>query len=195
MNAEAEAVLRPEASAWAGRELAFVPMGAENLPLVAEVEKTAYAHPWSLRHFSDSVDSGYATQLLVMTPDATQDPAAWAHAPTLPDGRWLLGYFVAMKGVDEVHLLNITTVPQHRRQGWAKLMLQALATWSRMQGAHWLWLEVRASNAVARALYESIGFQQVGLRRAYYPDAGQQREDAVVMSWNLALPGHGGSHE
>ena len=51
-----------------------------------------------------------------------------------------------MKGVDEVHLLNITVAPALQRQGWAPLMLEALDGWSRAQGAQWLWLEVRASN-------------------------------------------------
>lgn len=161
-------------------------MDADVLPLVAEVEKTAYAHPWSLRHFQDSIQSGHPAQMLVMYPDEQRDPPGWAHAPALLDGRWLLGYFVAMKGVDEVHLLNITTVPLHQRQGWARVMLQTLAAWTHLQGAQWLWLEVRASNRPARALYESIGFRQVGLRRGYYPDAGTQREDAVVMSWDLS---------
>jgi ribosomal-protein-alanine N-acetyltransferase len=102
-----------------------------------------------------------------------------------PDAE-LLGYFVAMKGVDEVHLLNITVAPEHQRQGWARIMLDALAIWSRGQGAQWLWLEVRVSNVRAKAVYERYGFRHVGTRRNYYPgDGSAAREDAVVMS--LAL--------
>jgi uracil-DNA glycosylase len=108
------------------------------------------------------------------------------------DGRVLLGYMVAMRGVDEVHLLNITVSPDHRRQGWGRFMLDALVLWSRGQGAHCLWLEVRESNAVARALYTGYGFHQVGLRKGYYPDGPREREHAVVMSLLLDRPAAGG---
>ena len=67
-----------------------------------------------------------------------------------------------MKGVDEVHLLNITVAPAFQRQGWAPLMLEALAGWSRGQDAQWLWLEVRASNL--RAL-DDLRAQRLSPRR------------------------------
>ncbi len=92
--------------------------------------------------------------------------------------------FVAMKGVDEVHLLNITVAPEHQGQGLGRLMLDALALWSRGQQAQWLWLEVRASNARAQRIYEQHGYRRVGERKSYYP-AGGRREDAVVMSLKL----------
>lgn len=168
-----------------GRAWSLVPMDVDGVSLVTEVEKTAHGHPWSMRHFEDSVRAGHWARLLVTPPDPDGDPASWSRAPRLPDGRFLLGYLVAMRGVDEVHLLNITTVPMHRRQGCARLMLAALSAWSRLQGVRWLWLEVRASNASARSLYERTGFVQVGLRRDYYPDGGSRREDAVVMSLDL----------
>lgn len=177
---------RPEDTRHADRDLAFVPMASAALPLVVEVEKTAYAHPWSLKHFQDSLAAGHHAQLLCMAPDPSRDPVAWTLAPTLPAQGWLLGYFVAMMGVDEVHLLNITTVPVHRRQGWARLMLQALAGWARRSGAENLWLEVRESNQAARALYGAMGMREVGRRKGYYPDAGAQREDARVLCWPLA---------
>ena len=97
----------------------------------------------------------------------------------------LLGYFVAMKGVDEVHLLNITVAPEYQGQGWARVMLDSLGVWARGQGALWLWLEVRVHNARAIQVYEAHGFRRVGMRKAYYPADRGQREDAIVMS--LAL--------
>jgi ribosomal-protein-alanine N-acetyltransferase len=97
----------------------------------------------------------------------------------------LVGYFVAMKGVDEVHLLNLTVAPEYQRQGWARVMLDALALWSRRQDAQWLWLEVRVSNMRAMQVYERHGYRRVGQRKNYYPNGPGQREDAVVMS--LAL--------
>ncbi len=165
--------------------LACVPVEEAWLPLMAEVEKTAYSHPWSLRLFQDSMRSGHWMRAWVMTPDPQRDPPAWVNTPTLPDGRWLLGYLVAMTGVEETHLLNITTVPSRRRCGHGRQMMQALIEWSRQQGAATLWLEVRVSNTPALALYEAMGFERVGLRKGYYPDAGARREDAVVMKCDL----------
>lgn len=94
----------------------------------------------------------------------------------------LLGYFIAMPGIDEVHLLNITVAPDHQRQGWARVMLDALVGWAGEIGSQWVWLEVRVSNARAIGIYEQYGFRRVGLRKAYYPMDGSQREDAIVMS-------------
>ena len=97
----------------------------------------------------------------------------------------LLGYFVAMMGVDEVHLLNITVAPAYQRQGWARVMLDALRIWARGQGAQWLWLEARVGNTRALQVYESHGFRHIGRRKAYYPSGDHTREDAIVM--NLPL--------
>jgi [ribosomal protein S18]-alanine N-acetyltransferase len=160
-------------------------MTEADLDTVAEVEKTAYTHPWTRKHFSDSLHAGYPAVLLL----GEALPGEVVH-PSRVDGRLLLGYLVAMPGVDEVHLLNITVAPAQQRQGWARVMLDALALWSRGQGAQWLWLEVRYSNAPARALYQRYGFAQVGLRRAYYPVGQREREDAVVMSLNLVAQAH-----
>lgn len=172
----------------AQRRVAFEPMTAADLAAVVEVEKTAYAHPWSQRHFSDSLQAGYPAVLLL-----GETLPGEAVRALRADGRVLLGYLVAMPGVDEVHLLNITVAPAHQRQGWARFMLDALVHWSRGQRAQWLWLEVRQGNAPARTLYERYGFAQVGVRRGYYPAGQLQREDAVVMSLNLVAAAAAGS--
>ncbi|WP_426148127.1 ribosomal protein S18-alanine N-acetyltransferase [Polaromonas sp. DSR2-3-2] len=153
-------------------EARFEAMTPAWLPTVFRVEQSAYPHPWSERSFLDSLHAGYQAQLLTAGP---------AEQPEL------LGYFVAMKGVDEVHLLNIAVAPAFQRQGWARVMLDALSVWSRGQGAQWLWLEVRVSNVRARAVYQSHGFRQVGTRRNYYPAsaASPRGEDAIVMSLKL----------
>jgi ribosomal-protein-alanine N-acetyltransferase len=172
----------PEAADRQGlRRVAFEAMTEADLDVVHDVEKTAYAHPWSRRHFADSLASAHPAVMLLAEPLPGE-----VALPRRADGRVLLGYLVAMPGVDEVHLLNITVAPAHQRQGWARFMLDALALWSRGQGAQWLWLEVRESNTAARALYARYGFAQVGVRRGYYPAGGLQREDAVVMSLTLA---------
>ncbi len=146
--------------------LRFETMAEFHLDAVTALEQQAHPHPWQQRHFADCLASGYAAQLLLA-------------------GDRLLGYFVAMKGVEEVHLLNLAVAPACQRQGLARTLLDALALWSRGQGAQWLWLEARASNSRALHIYKAHGFREVGLRRRYYPAAHGQREDAVVMSLKL----------
>lgn len=147
-------------------EAQFEPMTEARLDEVVAIEARAYEHPWTRGNFADALRSGYLGQVLVA-------------------GNQLLGYFVAMKGVDEVHLLNITVAPQHQSQGWGRVMLDALALWARGQGAQWLWLEVRVSNERAQRIYERQGYRRVGERKGYYPAANGQREDAIVMSLKL----------
>ena len=146
-------------------EAGFEPMTDERLEQVVAIERRAYDHPWTRGNFADSLRSGY-------------------HAQILGAGDTVLGYFVAMQGVDEVHLLNITVEPTWQGQGWGRLMLDALALWSRAQGAQWLWLEVRTTNVRAQEVYQRYGFRRVGERKNYYP-AHQGREDAIVMSLKL----------
>jgi ribosomal-protein-alanine N-acetyltransferase len=147
-------------------EALFEPLLADRLEEVMRVEQRTYAHPWTRANFIDALHSGYQAQML-----------------TADDH--VLGYFVAMKGVDEVHLLNITVAPEHQGQGWARVMLEALAIWARGQEAEWLWLEVRVGNLRAMHVYESHGYRRVGQRKNYYPAGNGQREDAVVMSLRL----------
>ena len=147
-------------------EVRFETMTAAKLDAVLQVEQQAYVHPWQRINFIDSLQVGYQAQMLL-----AQDT--------------LLGYFVAMKGVDEVHLLNITVAPAYQRQGWARMMLDALAIWAKGQGADWLWLEVRSAHQRAIEVYQAHGFARVGLRKAYYPAVDGQREDALVMSRRL----------
>ena len=159
-------------------ETRFEPLALDNgalLDAVVAIEQTAYGHPWSRGNFTDALKAGYAAQVLVA---GDGDGAT---------GNTVLGYFVAMQGFEEVHLLNITVNPAYQRQGWAQVMLEALAIWSRGQGAQWLWLEVRDGNARARHVYERHGFGLVGRRKDYYPDSPGAREDALVMSLKLSV--------
>ncbi|PWW46753.1 [SSU ribosomal protein S18P]-alanine acetyltransferase [Melaminivora alkalimesophila] len=147
--------------------LHFEPLTPARLDLLMAVEQSAYAQPWSRANFVDSMTAGYECRLLLAGPDD------------------LLGYFVAMRGVEEAHLLNLTVAPRHQRQGWAAVLLDALDLWARGQGARWLWLEVRASNLRAQSVYQAHGYRRVGERKGYYPAPGGQREDAIVMSLPL----------
>ena len=146
---------------------ALQPMTEELLDSILTIENVAFTHPWSRGSFADALRSGY-------------------HAQVLLDGDTVLGYFVAMQILDEVHLLNLTVSPLHQGQGLARTLLGALCDWSRHTAhAQWLWLEVRESNQRARRLYEHYGFAQVGARKKYYPVHHGERETAILMSMSL----------
>lgn len=162
------------------RQLHLQPLTLADLDLVWDTEKRAYAHPWSRRNFSDSLATGYPAQLLVTPALPTDAPLRLTHS-----GHMLLGYWVAMQVLDEVHVLNIAVAPEHRRQGWGHTLMQALSTHAIGQGAQCLWLEVRTGNTPARALYQRTGFVTMGVRKQYYPASNGQREDAIVMSLQL----------
>ena len=168
MNAILKQATKPEAEL----EVNFQALTADWLDRVLQIENAVYPHPWSRANFEDSIQTGY--QMQVLTSDSTPDAD-------------ILGYFIAMKGFEEVHLLNITVAEPFQRQGWAKLMLDALAVWSRGQGAAWLWLEVRGSNERALQVYKAQGFKLVSVRQDYYPKGPKAngREDAIVMSLKL----------
>jgi len=138
-----------------------------DLDAVLAVENSVYEFPWTRGNFIDSLAAGYATRLL-----------------RAPDGA-PCAYVVAMAGVQEMHLLNLTVAPTWQHRGLARGLLDGLVADSRGAGAAWLWLEVRESNRRARDIYRRYGFEAVGWRRGYYPAAAGQREDACVM--RLAL--------
>lgn len=166
------AILKPTLLSIGQSEVQFQPLTTDWLDRVLDIENAVYPHPWSRANFEDSIKTGY--QMQVLTADSALDAE-------------ILGYFIAMKGFEEVHLLNITVAEPYQRQGWAKLMLDALAVWSRGQGAQWLWLEVRGSNERALQVYKAQGFKLVSVRQDYYPKGPKAngREDAIVMSLKL----------
>ena len=169
------AVLQSKRPAAPESSIAFQSLNDAWLDRVLAIEQRAYSHPWSRANFVDSLATGYQMQVLCAEQNEGQGTGQ----------NKLLGYFVAMKGFEEVHLLNITVAPEFQGRGWGKAMLEALAVWSRGQGANDLWLEVRASNARAIHVYQAHGFETVSVRKDYYPDRNFAREDAVVMKLKL----------
>ncbi len=151
------------------RQPLLLPMSPLQLEAVMAIEAGSYAFPWSRGNFVDSLAAGYDARVLY------------------DEAGEILGYFVAMAGVDEMHLLNITVAPRAWHQGHARFMLDMLVDACRERGACQLWLEVRESNERARAIYRRRGFTEVGRRKGYYPAPHGRREDAVVMS--LAIVG------
>ena len=130
------------------------------------IEERCSPHPWTRGNFEGSFSSGH-----------------WAQGLSL--GGELLGYCIAMPAADEAHLLNIAVAPEHQKRGLAQRMVRALLAWARRQGAHDVWLEVRAGNERAQRLYLRQGFAPAGRRPGYYPCPGGQREDALLMRLQL----------
>lgn len=143
-------------------------MTVADLDAVLAIENIIYEFPWTRGNFIDSLAAGY-------------------HAHTLRDAQGqLCAYWVAMAGVQEMHLLNLSVAPAWQHRGLGRRLLDELVVISRDAGALWLWLEVRESNERARAVYERYGFDPVGTRRAYYPAVAGRREDACVMRLAVA---------
>lgn len=135
-------------------------MTEADLDAVLSIEQSVQPYPWTRGNFRDAMASGYRCYV---------DEA---------EGE-VRGFAVLMLGVDEAEVLNIAVAAAHQHKGLGRAMLAAMLTgepqWSR------IFLEVRASNLAAIALYRSAGFEQVGLRRNYYHNA-QGSVDALVMA-------------
>jgi [ribosomal protein S18]-alanine N-acetyltransferase len=153
------------------RSAVLRPMTMAALDGVLALETEVYPFPWSRGNFVDSLVADYA---------------AWTLNHVDGD---LVGYCVAMAGVDEMHLLNITIAPSARRRGHARRLLAELVHLCRLRRAGRLWLEVRESNDDARETYRRLGFVAVGRRKDYYPAPEGRREDAIVMSLDIAEAG------
>jgi ribosomal-protein-alanine N-acetyltransferase len=148
------------------------PMTEADIPAVMAMEHAACLHPlhaWSEDNYRSSMRAGY-----------------WVRVRCEGDSGRILAVCVAMDGVDEVHLLNIAVDSQYQGRGLARSVLSVLYDRCRQRQAPVLWLEVRPSNAPARALYVREGFVEVGVRKNYYP-AAAGREDALVMKRDVPM--------
>jgi ribosomal-protein-alanine N-acetyltransferase len=138
------------------------------LDALLAIEVEAYPFPWTRGNFVDALAAGYVMRALVV-----------------PGGP-LVGYYVAMPGVDEMHLLNVTVALLQQGRGHARRLLANVYAQARAHGASAVWLEVRESNARARALYLREGFAEAGRRRDYYPAPLGRHEDAILMTRTIA---------
>ena len=146
-------------------EFAMRPMREEDIPAVMQVEIAAYPYPWTEGIFHDCLRVGYCCWVL-----QTQQE--------------IIGYGVMSVAADECHILNLCVHPQAQRRGLGRRILQRLLAIGRSRNADTTFLEVRASNRSALALYTGEGFCEVGMRRGYYPSE-EGREDAVIMARSL----------
>jgi ribosomal-protein-alanine N-acetyltransferase len=136
-----------------------------DLPQVAALEAAAQDFPWRERHFADSLQAGHR---------------AWV----LWQGAQCLGFSLSMHAADEAHLLNLAVAPAAQRQGLGARLLRHALRDAAAAGMQRMYLEARVSNQRARALYGAFGFQEIGLRKDYYPD-DNGREDALVFCVRL----------
>ncbi|HEX4872669.1 MAG TPA: ribosomal protein S18-alanine N-acetyltransferase [Nevskiaceae bacterium] len=144
----------------------LLPMHPEHLPAVLEIERRAYAFPWSETVMRDCLKVGYSS---------------WVVTNTLGE---VQAYAFMSMAVGEAHILNIAVDPDCQRQGLARFLMAHLRQTARAAGTTEMFLEVRRSNKAALALYRQEGFDTIGLRKGYYP-ATEGREDALVLSRQL----------
>ncbi len=145
----------------------FCTLAPGDISAVLKIEQQVYAHPWTRGNFIDSLNAGHA---MCGLRDTHQE---------------LIGYFLAMLVVDEVHLLNLAVCAEQQGRGLSRLLMGRLCTYAREQEAESILLEVRVGNARAIQVYQHYGFAEIGRRKAYYLAKDNTREDAIVMRMTL----------
>ena len=141
--------------------LSFREMQLSDLDAVIQIEMVNFPFPWTVGNFTDSINSGYKCLVLEMAAN-------------------VIGYAVLMMALDEAHLLNVSVAPSQKGKGFGRYLLYHMMQISREKGGLNMFLEVRPSNISAITLYESIGFNEMGVRPGYYP-AQKGRENAILM--------------
>ncbi|VAX04183.1 Ribosomal-protein-S18p-alanine acetyltransferase [hydrothermal vent metagenome] len=148
-------------------ELWIRPMTAQDLEQIMHIELAMYPFPWTRRIFEDCLRVGYR-----------------CHVGEVEGN--LAGYGVMSTGASEAHVLNLCVAGEFQRRGLAREMLSLLLDEADKLEVRDVFLEVRPSNIAAITLYEQMGFNQVGLRKDYYP-AEEGREDAIIFASSLRL--------
>jgi len=148
-------------------------MRAADLEAVLEIERQSFRTPWSRQAFLHELERNRVAGLWVARGERSRDEAA-----AVP----VLGYLCLWAVADEVHVTNLAVHPARRGEGVGRRLLGTLLAHHRSRGARRAFLEVRPGNAEARRLYEGLGFKEVGRRRGYYVDTG---EDALLLEARL----------
>lgn len=138
-------------------------MTTADLREVMAIERASYPFPWTEGIFRDCLRIGYLCRVLINARDA------------------VTGYGVLSHGAGEAHVLNICVAAAYRRRGLGEAILLQLIDDARQLCADTLLLEVRPSNTTAIELYRKLGFNEIGLRKNYYPAAHNAREDAIMF--------------
>jgi ribosomal-protein-alanine N-acetyltransferase len=136
-------------------------MAERDIAGVMEIERASFITPWTEGMFMSQLRFKDQAINLVLVEEET-----------------IIGYGAAWIAYDEIHLLSIAVVPQRRRHGFGDGILREVMKQGKARGAVRVILEVREGNAAARTFYLMRGFVEIGKRRRYYSDTG---EDAIVM--------------
>ena len=141
-------------------------MDETHVAQVAALEAVCFRDPWSEKSVASELTNPLSLWLVAM------------------DGERVAGYIGSQTVVGETDMMNVAVHPDFRRQGIAEKLCLALVEALKERESHCLTLEVRASNEPAKALYEKLGFSQVGLRKNYYRNP---REDALILrkEWEI----------
>ena len=138
---------------------------ASDFDRLYEIEQQAHLVPWSLGTLKNNQGERYLNLKLI-------------------ENNQIIGFAICQTVLDEATLFNIAILPSYQGNGFGKLLLNELIIQLKEKGVQTLWLEVRESNP-ARFLYEKIGFNEVDIRKNYYPKPSGGRENAVVMACYL----------
>lgn len=165
-------------------ELSFMPMQLTDLDAVLAIESVSHIHPWSRGNFSDSLAAAHWAYCIRPVLNSDQ-----AKPSTFLDPQVLWAYCILYPAVDELHLLNITVSPRLRKLGLGARIMEAIEGVAVQQKIPRIILEVRPTNVPAFALYKKLGYEQIGLRKAYYPTNPETgiREDALVLAKSIKL--------
>lgn len=136
-------------------------MTAADVDQVHALEAATFVDPWSRESFQDEMEKNCCARYLV----AERDGIILAYA-----GAWMI--------LEEGHITNVAVTPSERGKGLGKAITAALMQYAANLGVQYMTLEVRKSNLVAQSLYQSLGFQTLGVRKRYYENNG---EDALLM--------------
>ena len=137
-----------------------------DLESVLSIENACFSDPWSRQGFEDSLKE--ASAHLIVIENETSD---------------IVGYACLYQVIDEGEIVNVAIDPKYRQQGYGAKLVGALMDLGKELGATNFFLEVRKSNEAGRALYESLGFFECGIRKGFYDNP---KEDAVLMMWEMA---------
>ena len=140
--------------------MTFTQMRKAHVARVAELEKLCFSTPWSENSIASELNNDLALWLVALNDDT------------------VVGYVGSQTVCGETDIMNIAVHPDWRRRGIAQILIEQLIRGLEERGSDRLTLEVRASNAPAIALYDKLGFQEVGRRPNYYRNP---REDALIL--------------
>jgi ribosomal-protein-alanine N-acetyltransferase len=142
-------------------------LGVDHLAELSALEERSQPIPWSEHQL-----------LLELVHDGALVLGAFS------DEGSMVGHLCARKMLEELWVLNVVVDPAHRRTGTARALFERVIVWGISRGLSSLWLEVRESNAAARALYAQFHLEERGRRASYYPPLPgfTEREAAILMA-------------